>query len=132
MVGGAIGAGAGALLGAAAAAGTAVGGSLAAGGAFAGSAAVVGGSAVAGGAAVGIGVAAGVGALVLGNILFEIERMGPGRKSSNQAQNKQIDYLQKKYNFDKKFRDRFHRKISGKGYDKKLIEQIVRILLGLD
>ncbi len=60
LAGGAIGAGAGAILGAAAAAGTAVGGSLAAGGAFAGSAAVVGGAAVAGGVAVGIGAVAGV------------------------------------------------------------------------
>ena len=133
LAGGALGAGAGALVGGAAAAGTAIGGSLATGGAFAGGAAVAGTAFAGAGVVIGAGVVAGVGALALGtNILFDTERMGPGHKSNNKAQNKEIDYLQKKYGFDKKFRDRLHRKISGKGYDKKLIEQIIRILLGLD
>ena len=133
LAGGALGAGAGALVGGAAAAGTAIGGSLATGSAFAGGAAVAGTAFAGAGVVIGAGVVAGVGALALGtNILFDTERMGPGHKSNNKAQNKEIDYLQKKYGFDKKFRDRLHRKISGKGYDKKLIEQIIRILLGLD
>lgn len=64
------------------------------------------------------------------NILFSTQRMGPGRHSNNQAENKVIDYFQKKYKFNNDFRRHLHDEISGKGYSKKMIEEIIRDLLG--
>ena len=75
----------------------------------------------------------GIGAVAAGlGILFAIQRMGPNRHSNNQAENKLIDYFEQKYKFDKDFRQRLHRKINRKGYNKKIIEEIIRELLGLD
>jgi hypothetical protein len=75
-------------------------------------------------------VATGLAALG-GLVYFATERMGPGKHSNNQAQNKEIDYLQKKYGFDNAFRRALHDEITGQGYTKKIIEEIIKRWLGL-
>lgn len=111
------------------------GGIMASGGAGAavlsgaGSAAVTAGLSIVGG-----GVLVGAGALTAGalaNVLFSVQRMGPGRHSNNQAENRYINYLQKKYNFSDKIREELHREISGRRLSNQEVEQILRDLLGL-
>ena len=58
------------------------------------------------------------------------QRNQPKDTRSNKSQNKEIDYLQRKYGFNDAFRDRLHRRISKKGYNKQKIEQIIKDWLG--
>ncbi len=121
LVGGAIGAAVGAGVGLAATGAAVLSG--------AGSAAVTAGLSIVGG-----GVLVGAGALTAGalaNVLFSVQRMGPGRHSNNQAENRYINYLQKKYNFSDKIREELHREISGRRLSNQEVEQILRDLLGL-
>ena len=76
-------------------------------------------------------VAAGATAALGMNLMFSWSGKGPKDKRPNFAQNKEIDYFQKKYGFDNKFRRFLHDEITGQGYTKEIIEQIIRDMLGL-
>ncbi len=62
-------------------------------------------------------------------LMFSVSRMGPGKHSNNQAENKFIDYLQKKYKFSDWLRELLHDEISGKGYTKEIIKEILEDLM---
>ena len=63
--------------------------------------------------------------------MFSTKRMGPGRHSSNRSENQFIDYMQQKYKFDKVIRRKIHDEISGMRYSKKIIEEIIKAILGI-
>ena len=95
-----------------------------------------GGLALAGGGTYGLITLTGaqISGLVLagsGILYFSTQRMGPGRHSNNQSENQFIDYLQKKYKFSDKVRRQLHDEITGQGYTRKIIEEILKAILGL-
>jgi len=55
----------------------------------------------------------------------------PNCPRNNQSQNKEIDYLAKKYKIDKDTRKKLHNEITGQGFPKSIVEEILRDLLGL-
>jgi hypothetical protein len=63
-------------------------------------------------------------------VMFAATRMGPGKNSNNQAQNKEIDYMQNKYGLSASERRTLHNEITGQGYTKKMIEELIKIMFG--
>ena len=80
-----------------------------------------------GGAISTIGKATVIGA----GLFFSWSGKGPKDKRNNQSQNKEIDYLAKKYKINKDTRKKLHSEITGQGFPKSVVEEILRDLLGL-
>ena len=64
-------------------------------------------------------------------LMFSYSGKRPDKHSNNQSENKFIDYLQKKYKFSNWLREILHDEITGKGYTKDIIKEILEDLMSL-
>lgn len=69
--------------------------------------------------------------LLAGSIMFSKNADRYKKPGSNYNQNRYIDHLQQKYGFDDDIRRRLHDRITKRGLTKRIIEEILRRLLGL-